>query len=631
MQRFIYIAVLGVIFCNTFAQQIPEGLYLCNEKITFKQGDISSKKEEVKSDVIARYLIESVKNLQCIGCGLTFEYERQSLSGKHFAFTQTFQDIPIFGSQLKVNTDKKGNIRSVVNHTYNISSIYEIEDVTTDEVSSFNLEEWVQSRYGNSTQVNSLYPVWFINEVSNSLNYAYHININNLSNAICIEVILDNNLNILYEKDQIVHFADTTARGMVFLPDPLTTAGEDYGIPYIDNDDADIEELNAQRFEVSFPTDFENDSFLLRNNFMEIVDFQAPYNPVTKSKTGDFFYTRADSNFEAVNAYYHTYNFQQYVWSLGFTQLPDTSLYYVHIDPSAGYGDESYFRPPVFGTTLRIGLGYGGVDDAEDADVIVHEYGHALSYAAAPGSNEGDERKAIDEAIGDYFATTYSRNYNDYRWADVFTWDGHNEFWSGRSVNTNKHYPEAIAQLSPENLHLPGEVWSSGLIDIREQIGWATTDSLVFEYLYTQFRNMTMRDAAILFIQTDSLVTNGKNSRVIHQAFCKRGFIEPVDSLDCEHEKFPNTHLSGIFNRGVIQFLNSAKFATGEASLYIHLPQQTPASLMIYNLMGQHINTFNFNSQNIKIKPYSIPKGVYIFKIRTNDNLEAVHKIVKLQ
>ena len=57
-------------------------------------------------------------------------------------------------------------------------------------------------------------------------------------------------------------------------------------------------------------------------------------------------------------------------------------------------------------------FGEGGVDDAEDADVIIHEYAHAISYAASPETNSGTERRGLDEGLGDYFAAIYSYQYN---------------------------------------------------------------------------------------------------------------------------------------------------------------------------------------------------------------------------
>ncbi|MEZ4916786.1 MAG: hypothetical protein R2836_07345 [Chitinophagales bacterium] len=54
----------------------------------------------------------------------------------------------------------------------------------------------------------------------------------------------------------------------------------------------------------------------------------------------------------------------------------------ISVDTHGNNGaDNSFFSPA---TPLRLIFGEGGVDDAEDADVIIHEYGHAISHFAAP-------------------------------------------------------------------------------------------------------------------------------------------------------------------------------------------------------------------------------------------------------
>jgi zinc metalloprotease ZmpB len=88
----------------------------------------------------------------------------------------------------------------------------------------------------------------------------------------------------------------------------------------------------------------------------------------------------------------------------------------------------------------------GGVDDAEDADVILHEYGHALLEASAPGLLlNGGEGRAIHEGWSDYWAASYRRYLHQEGyvpggdWRRLFVWDSGwtcdcTTYWSGRVV-----------------------------------------------------------------------------------------------------------------------------------------------------------------------------------------------------
>ena len=54
---------------------------------------------------------------------------------------------------------------------------------------------------------------------------------------------------------------------------------------------------------------------------------------------------------------------------------------------------------------LELRFGKGGVDDAEDAEVILHEYGHAIHFAQN-FSFASSQAGAISEGFGDYWAVT---------------------------------------------------------------------------------------------------------------------------------------------------------------------------------------------------------------------------------
>ena len=61
----------------------------------------------------------------------------------------------------------------------------------------------------------------------------------------------------------------------------------------------------------------------------------------------------------------------------------------------------------------------------------------------------------------------------------MFSWDGHNPFWSGRLTNWNDNH------LYPTNLvgqiHTDGQFWASCNIDIGEAIGYDLADAAVIE------------------------------------------------------------------------------------------------------------------------------------------------------
>src|SRR5262249_1211394 len=65
--------------------------------------------------------------------------------------------------------------------------------------------------------------------------------------------------------------------------------------------------------------------------------------------------------------------------------------------------DNSFFSP----FTGKITYGTGGVDDAEDADIIVHEYGHSVQGNQVPNYGAGGDEGAMGEGFSDYLAGSF--------------------------------------------------------------------------------------------------------------------------------------------------------------------------------------------------------------------------------
>jgi hypothetical protein len=331
--------------------------------------------------------------------------------------------------------------------------------------------------------------------------------------------------------------------GKVFNPDPLTTAAVSYGGAYQDFDDSDVVVLNNQRQTKTFKAHFDGSTFSLKNQYIELRDNNGDgILPVTSS-TPIFDFTRHQSGFEDVNAFYHISLHSDYIRTLGF----NASSQLVYTDPHSGLSDNSSFNEP---NTLNFGT--GGIDDAEDADVVIHEYTHFMSYTASPGTNIGQDRKSMDEGTCDYFAASYSKAIDTYNWTRLFNWDGNPPFWNGRVVSTTKHYPENATS----NIYNNASMWSSTLMQIHGELGRATTDSLVLQTMYLFAPNMSYPQVAKALLTADTLITGGRNFCVLYKYLYQRGYI-PMIANPC-----------GISS---IDYINTS---------LLHL-QQTPNGFMI--------------------------------------------------
>ena len=144
--------------------------------------------------------------------------------------------------------------------------------------------------------------------------------------------------------------------------------------------------------------------------------------------------------------YYWVTEAQKYIQSLGFgtTRRPvnkesqDIRTDQYGLDNSFSWDKHDYLR-----------FGKGGVDDAEDAEVILHEYGHAIQDAEVTGFGVGPEAGGIGEGFGDYWAVTVSNLLAPTPDAPcVADWDSVS-YTAGpihclRRIDTNGHYPEDL-------------------------------------------------------------------------------------------------------------------------------------------------------------------------------------------
>lgn len=553
---------------------------------------------------IKAFLFQKLPNLQ--GSDLVVEHVKNGPKTTHYQFTQTINNRSVFRSTVKVNLTHSGRLLSVFDNSFPLEQSV---DATFPDHAAYHAGLMVHYNTPSNGKLDhyNLQEVYF--PVNGTLIPAIRLEVVETTDRY-YELVLNKDVQVIYQNDLLAYAApapeDSTVTVWVFNPDPLTSANQTYSAPYVDNADNDVVELNAERLPVQVTATYDAGTFSLANEYVIIQELSAPVIAPVTSNVPEFNYTRSQSGFEDVNAFYHITAFQQYVRTLGFTDIVD---YQIAVDPHALNGADnsnfnSGFNPP------RLQFGEGGVDDAEDADVIIHEFGHAIMHSAAPGTNNGTERRALDEAVGDYFASSYSRFISDYRWEDVFTWDGHNQYWNGRSSVSNDHYPEDLNF----NLYTDADIWAATLMQIWGDIGREATDAIMIQAAYGFANNMTMRQAAELFVQADTILYNGVHGTPILDRMCARGLLECEVGIGEQSQ----THAFEVYN--------SAGFSSGSSELKIVAKEAI--TVRLYNAVGQLLLTKSSNSGQLQLSSRNLRSGMYLLEVSTSNSRSTV-KLLK--
>jgi hypothetical protein len=262
--------------------------------------------------------------------------------------------------------------------------------------------------------------------------------------------------------------------------------------------------------------------------WVNIVDFERPATAPSTTSDGTWRAKRGDNAFNDVMTYYHIDKSQRYIQALGFPGIQARSI---PADSDGFNGtDNSHYVPAPFD---RIAFGHGCVDDNEDVDVILHEYGHAITHAINPswGGGNGDSG-AIGEGFGDYWAETYSHttvNGAMFQAEKVFDWDGIDTCWGGRRLNITgvKYNPSRRygAHQSIGGGVQSDELWSTPLyqsfLQLRgRNVPREEVDTIVLESMFNLGSGFTMRDLAVSVVATaNRLFPTGPHAGVFEANF----------------------------------------------------------------------------------------------------------------
>lgn len=298
-----------------------------------------------------------------------------------------------------------------------------------------------------------------------------------------------------------LHF-HLSGKGLVFMPNPMVMAN-----------DIDFDPANG------VPTTLYSEVILrdLRTTgFLDgpwVSTAGAPNGTRIYRPSGDFRVRRSNAGFSEVMAYYHIDAAQRRVRDLGISTAAPFS---VSVNPF-GAGTESSYSA----ATKTITLAYdGNTPDGEDAEIILHEYGHAIHDYVVHGFGQDPQSRAIAEGFCDYFAATHfdSLKTPGFR-PGIASWDAKGESRRGR--------PPFLRRLDNAdtlgNATSPIEFWSSCLWTLRERFGPMKGDKLAIGFFYYVPTSCSFSDAPTYILAANQLYFGGRDEREIKQLFRDRG------------------------------------------------------------------------------------------------------------
>lgn len=446
--------------------------------------------------------------------------ERQSTEGFHTRFQQVLGGIPVYGSNVSVNQGSDGALQSLYSDYRALAPGNPLPALSAGEAEAVaRAAAGVQAtRLPTSSEL-----VWYP-RANGSTALAW-------KSLVYAETPLGDFLSLVDAHEgklllQENRISFDTGSGLVHTPNPMQTSGD---TSLVDNGDATSAALDGERESVTLQG-LDAGVGTLKGEYADLVSLAGGKTvPDADEVSRVYEYDRSDPRFEQVVIYHSIDSIQRYFHSLGFDDdvgatngirdFPTLAHAHWYEDDQSFYstGDNA------------LHFGDGGVDDGEDADIVAHEYGHAVQNDQNSCWG-GGEMGAMGEAFGDYLAASFYAGEGDVTYqashaACVGGWDATSYSASNppclRRVDGNKQYPDDLTG----SVHADGEIWSRALWDIRSALGGATADQLILEHHFHLPCGATMPDAAAELLQADGNLNGGANDAAIRQAFCDRGIL----------------------------------------------------------------------------------------------------------
>ncbi len=474
--------------------------------------------------------------------GLQLLETRESLGAVHVRYQQTVAGTPVLGAYASVSIAKDGGeVRSSLDRRTNARAPQVPPRIRKDTALATAQAALPPHSARGDPAIELVYV-----PAGDDLRLAWQVQVPTLRPfADWLVLVAADTGEVLLKRDLVVFDS-----GRVFDPNPAVASGG--VVPPPDHCDSSSNAALLAPFIEDRPLlGIQGDQNQLKG---EYVDLTAPgiLGSLTPAGQADepsriYDYACDDPRFEEVMVYYHIDTLQRKLRSLGFwgnSAVVDRSIpAHAHYDG----GGSPFYICNAFYSLFDGGLHFGDrdagecpppVDFAEDADVIVHEYGHAIQADQVPlwgaiGTLElVEEALAMGEGFSDFLTAVVFDSPCVGEWLSLETnrCDGQPGI---RFLDNDLVYPTDFAACELEELgiaepHCAGEIWGGALWDLvlalgNDQDARDVVLTLVIDSHFYLDPVSTFADGAAAIRQADVDLFAGAHVPTIDAVFAGKG------------------------------------------------------------------------------------------------------------
>src|SRR5437870_6797323 len=453
---------------------------------------------------------------------LKFDKVKESILGSHVLYQQYHAGKPISGAWIRVDIDNDGRVYNIHNDLVPEPAMAKARRTDAKRATATRIKQ-LSATEAKAAAVEAAAPASTdtTKVLHNELVYYPQNGVPVLAWKVIVKttpsksraqtrrpaewkMYLDAFTGAILEKRNLLKFVD--GKGRVFDPNPVVTLNK--------TSLNDRSQIPARAYSEVVLRDLKASGFL-DGPFVTTKTTRKRI----KRKNRDFRFKRTNRPFKEVMVYFHIDRIQRHLQAVGFKNVLNHPIP-VNIDGQRD--DNSHYSP----SEKNLTFGTGGVDDAEDAEIILHEYGHAIQDDQVPGFGATAEGGAMGEGFGDFLAASFFSDVkpNEMK-ATLGNWDA--TAYSGdeppnlRRLDSNKKYPKDI----DGEVHDDGEIWSACLWQLRGALGRKTTEQLVIAHHFLLSRDAGFEDGAHGLITADRNLNKGAHEKVIRDVFVRRGIL----------------------------------------------------------------------------------------------------------